>query len=803
MIRAFSFVLLSIATIATWAQRTPLLQLRHFVPQDGLSNRHVTALLQDDIGFVWVGSVSGLDRFDGHSFRNWSVSDGLRGARVDILRHDAEGMVWVFSTLANGDIATIDLIDPLAGTLYPMEQGIKSTPFSVVDMVRVGPQRMDGTLVFGLASPARCAIYRRDGQFTVIPMDGLRFEPLGDDGVGNVIGHLVGRDGAQRIVRLDPGGETTEIQALPSGTLVECLISGRTTPGALYSIRRPQKNHQYFDTYSELILAQDRRTSGSGDPVHKPINFTPLPQRQWRLEDTRLLAADGRVIFDLIEEHPEVGQSLKDCLVDRSGNPWIATEFGLFRIEVRGDLFERYLYTEDIPEGYGVLCRGMDWHGDRLYLSTEWEGAAVITPGSDTLRIEVRPTPQYLFATHVATDGTWWRGGPELMTSETSGGSERTYVVPDKVWSILSDVEGGVLFGGLQGVHWLDAGSGAVEHWKDARYPELDRAHVLQLVRTNGGGVLATTSKGIYLLGAGGKVKKRWWSGAEPPDRLPYEDLHHCYTDADGIMWLSTRGSGMIRFDPASGKYQQYSMRNGFPNNMVYAVYEDAHGQLWLPTDGGIVRFDKRTRQSTVFTTVDGLSHDEFNRLAHCQAPDGRLFFGGLNGITAFDPEVIRRSGSQTIPPLVFTGLMRYSPEQAGMVDRTNEITRGGDIELGEEDRSIEVSFALLSFEGDGRIVYAWRLDGDDEEWSYQHGSRIRLDRLPYGTHKLQVKARDAMGQWSQHVLEMSFTVHTPWFASRWVWLGAGAAAASACLLLLLMLHRAVLGRRRMDAVVA
>ncbi|HOY29661.1 MAG TPA: two-component regulator propeller domain-containing protein, partial [Flavobacteriales bacterium] len=77
------------------AQRAPIIQHHAYGPEHGLSNRHVTAVIQDHVGFIWAGTVSGLDRFDGHSFRNWSQMDGLRGGRVSALRRDAKGYIWV------------------------------------------------------------------------------------------------------------------------------------------------------------------------------------------------------------------------------------------------------------------------------------------------------------------------------------------------------------------------------------------------------------------------------------------------------------------------------------------------------------------------------------------------------------------------------------------------------------------------------------------------------------------------------------------------------------------------------------
>lgn len=798
MNRAGLFALVLLFGSVADAQQAPIFQLHHYGPEHGLSNRHVTALLQDDIGFVWVGSVSGLDRFDGHGFRNWSMSDGLSGGRVDALRHDAAGFVWVFSTAANNDILTIDLVDPLAGKLRTMADHFGAMPLKPREIIRVGPQRTDGVLIFGASSPARCVLYRGSRGFKVMQLaGGERFEPLGDDGVGNIIGHLVLSGGDQQLIRLDTTARITVLQTLEQGTIVESLISGRTTSGAMYRTTTTAGVVRYFDTYSEIAFNPDRKPVEARDmhfmdPVRKPLNITPLPRSGLLVEDARILDQNDRVLFDLAAVRPEVVGRVKDCIVDKRGNPWFATEFGLFHVEIRGEGFERLLYSASIPEGYGILCRGMAWNAGRLYLSTEWQGAYVVETAGDSVQVEHHPNPEFLFATHVSADGTWWRGGPQVVQRDGADGSHRTYVVKDRIWSILDDVDGGVLLGGLQGFQWLDAASGSVHTWNDPAYPELEHTQVMQLTREAQGTVLAVTSKGIYRLGAGGKVSDRWWSGAQEEKQLPYDDLHHCYVDQQGIFWISTRGAGLVCFDPATGKHQQYSMRNGFPNNMVYAAYEDKNGQLWLPTDGGIVQFDKHTRQSVVFTTADGITHDEFNRLAHAQAPDGRLFFGGLNGLTAFDPAQFKIAADQVQHPLVFTSLMRFSAEQGGLVDRTSELSGVTAIHLDEADRSIRISFALLSFEGSGRVRYAWRLRGIEDEWTYQLEPYIKLDRLPFGAYTLEVRARDGQGQWSERTLSLDIDVATPLSAQVWIWFAAGGLCA-----VVLVVIGLWLGRRR------
>ncbi|MGV3636230.1 MAG: two-component regulator propeller domain-containing protein, partial [Flavobacteriales bacterium] len=746
------------------AQRAPIIRSHAYGPEHGLSNRHVTAVIQDNVGFIWAGTVSGLDRFDGHSFRNWSQIDGLRGGRVSALRKDAKGRIWVFCDSRENDIMHMDILDPATGSLRPMEDRFPALPFAPADPVRYGPQRADGSIVLGAAAPARCIVFDAHERFTIHTLPGERFEPLGDDQNQRTIGHLVGADGEQRIVRVSAQGAMDVVQTIQRGTIVENMVTGRTTSGALYRLIGPDGSVRFFDTYSELILIDrallsDSPASRDGDPKHRPLNYTPLPEHGMLFEGTMLVDGNDRVLFDLMDEHPEVSGRVKGCIVDRSGDPWLTTEFGLFHIELRHDVFQRILHEPNVSGAMGLLCRGMAMRGEQLYLATEWQGARVLDLSGDTVKVQERLTPRYLFASHMAQDGSWWRAGDGVVLREDAGGDTTRFEVKDEIWNILSEVEGRVLLGGLHGLHLLDPRTGEVRSWNDPRHPELNKAHVMQLQRGSGGAILATTSNGLYECGPGGRVVRRWWSGAEGRERIPYHDLHHCYIDADGLMWLSTRGAGLVCFDPRKGTHQTYAMRNGFPNNMVYAAYEDGNGQLWLPTDGGIVRFDKRSRQATVFTTADGITNDEFNRLAHARGPDGTLYFGGLNGITAFHPDAFVPRTEKQRSAVVLTRFEGYSAEQGGVVDRLAEATATGGIVLGADDRALRISFALLAYEGEGRILYAWRLAGVEDEWNYQFEPTLRLDRLPFGEYTLEVMARNGMGYWSTHQLVLPITV--------------------------------------------
>jgi sugar lactone lactonase YvrE len=775
------------------AQDPFLVVPRQYGAAHGMSNRHVTALHQDGLGYIWVGTVSGLDRFDGHSFRNWSAADGLSAGEVDELRSDADGRLWVFAEDGEGDITAVDVLAPDAQRLEP----VTDLPVDPEQLIRVGPQRSDGVLVMGLRSPARCLWRLADGSYRTQVLDGERFEPLGDDGSGAVIGLLVDSTLDRRLVTVTLDGTVQVFKELTKDTHVEIMISGRRTRGALYRIRDEDQECTYYDTYSALSAELGlNEVLPNGDPVRRTPNYTPLPNGM-HVVDTRIHDKDGRVVFDLSTHFPEVGGRVKDCMVDRSGDPWMATEFGLFHVDLRGDLFERWLDRDTLLNGLGLICRGMVWHAGELLLVTEWEGAYRISTQGAPMVLETLSSPLYLFANHMAPDGTWWRGGPSEVVARSAQGKERRYMVPDKIWSIHSLSNGRLVLGGTKGLHLLDPTTGSCSIWNDPDHPELNKAIVLQIQDRGNDGLLATTSKGLYRLGRNGRVLRRWHTQGEGGDRIPFSDLHHCMVDEDGVFWLATRGSGLLRLDPRSDEHRLYTKRSGFPNNMVYAVYGDAFGQLWLSTDGGIVRFDKASGQSTVFTTADGISNDEFNRVAHAQSPDGRLYFGGLNGITVFDPARFHHPERGQAHPLLITGLSSYSARTNDWHTWPTTRTVEEGLRMTDADGSLEIGFALLSFDGQGRNLYAWRLREEQEDWNYQHDPKVRLDRLPYGTHTFEVRARDAMGVWSDRVVQLSITVDGPWHASKAAVMACGAGGMVLLMAAVLLVLRIRSGRRR------
>jgi ligand-binding sensor domain-containing protein len=107
------------------------------------------------------------------------------------------------------------------------------------------------------------------------------------------------------------------------------------------------------------------------------------------------------------------------------------------------------------------------------------------------------------------------------------------------------------------------------------------------------------------------------------------------YIDSSGTFLLGSRGGGLIKWDRVNNSFQSFTTSNGLSNNVIYAVYEDDFGFLWLTSDFGLMRFEKATGICRTFLPEDGIPHEEFNRAAHFKR-QRRQFLFGLNGMVAF-----------------------------------------------------------------------------------------------------------------------------------------------------------------------
>ena len=280
------------------------------------------------------------------------------------------------------------------------------------------------------------------------------------------------------------------------------------------------------------------------------------------------------------------------------------------------------------------------------------------------------------------------------------------------------------------------------------------------------------------------KVLARFASDEKGNRYLPADLFYFLYKDKDGIYWLGT-SDGLIRWEfnreqvvennmqssvlapQSSSVHRLFNRQDGLSNDVIYAIFEDKHNRLWMSSDYGIMSFDKTTFDVKTYLPKDGISHHEFNRISQFQTEDGTIYFGGLNGITAFHPDDF--VGDKTnYPQMLISDYEIFDGKAKQLVNRVGELRRTNTIIFHPNDRFFRLKFVLPTFENASKMLYAWKIEGVDENWNYQKENSVQIGILPYGKHLLRVKGQNADGGWSPHELAIQVRVLKPFYLQNW-----------------------------------
>lgn len=748
--------------------------LRHFGTAEGLPDRLVRGITQDDDGFIWLATPAGAVRFDGVRFDTFSSADGLSSNDVTHIVRGPDGLLWVAfgSGTEMRSISGIDLLDPRTRSVRSFGARFgKDAPCAAKEITSITTDST-GALVL---STVQGDVLRYTG--------GQRFQRIHpNDAVGSrhwlpaakgYAGVLDGKGGGDTLRLMDRQGRTLEDIVLDGQ--VQTMRGGATERyGIRYFVRHPDGRCM------EYWLAPDARFHALGE-VHMAdlwIKGLRLPLASGvMLADAKVRKMDmgdgvpgSSVLFDLSLEFPAIDATVHSVFRGRSGHVWLGTDFGVYELTVARSPFQQILHRQHTVHGYGTRIRSTCVENDILYVNSEMEGAYMLDAHSgEILRCDTSRVLRYGLA--VDDDGSlWsWENGTIVQKRSQDLRTVRRYSMApyhDYVWSLLRLDAKHWLLGSDNGLVVLNSATGRTGPFgPSAMLQGLDTTRVEYLGKDRHDRIWACTLNGLYRLGD--STVQEHWCVQDAAHHLPVNHVLHFYEDGQGFFWLATKSGGLVRIDLARGSTRSFGMAHGLPSNTVYAVQGDDAGLLWASTDHGLVRFDPKTGKCVTYTTGDGISQDEFNRTAHAQGPDGRMYFGGLNGITAFYPNDLNALDKPLKAPLVISAFHQYEAASDSLVDRTVEVMRTKHITMRPGDRFFQISMALLSYTVPASISYGWRI-GRDAAWNDQHDPELIIGQLPYGEHVLQLRASAANGKWVPQQLDLSISVLAPFYLRWW-----------------------------------
>lgn len=783
-----------------------VLESEFYGVEEGLSQRNVHCIHQDQSGFLWIGTDYGLNRFDGYSF-DWFTKEknGLASNKINAILEDTKGVMWLLDVELSRKkkISSITLFNPITHATQSIEDRFgEALPFTPSEIVAF-TQNIEGHLLFISQSnqlftytdhwsvielsPLSYSILREvhwspSGQYWLVTEDEKAIQTLL---VFDIEGKLIAEDhdGHSSYIHLydlqeDGSGRYFKVSQVQEGVHAQASASFYKM-SANGTVKR-DNNTRWRDLDVRFHEMHGRASFLESDHLH--WFYSDFPNRNLVVVDKN----SGQVVQNLSDDTPRF-KSTNALLLDRSGAVWVGTPFGVHRLHFKENLFQMHLAKQETTSNL-FSCRqivadsaGLIWvrverpkgiwiidnqTGDELDSSQPHGEMDPLPTVSNTNYAIIRTSDNKLIS---SLSQDLLLINPQTRAYELTD----TKLTRRAIWAYYEDALGKVWFHDQSHNEF-----GYLEHDSVTILPiklgEDQNPYVYQFYEVPGSTdtVWLVTSAGLYTFDLKREqILNRYWSGGEGDYYFPHDNLHHLYADSDSTYWLSTAVDGMVQVDLSSTRIQvltQYTRADGLPGNGIYAIYGDEYDHLWISTDNGIARYDKETQQFTGFTEADGIANNEFNRVSHFQDERGRIYFGGLNGITSFHPKDFQEEAQSLHPPMVISSFQQFDGGENKLVDKLGELRQKQTIVLKPNDRFFRLEFALLDFRDNTMDLYAYKIEGLDEDWNYQADNVLRVSRLPYGEYTLRIKGQTVSGQWSNQEIAIQLQIRRPFYLQLW-----------------------------------
>jgi signal transduction histidine kinase/ligand-binding sensor domain-containing protein/CheY-like chemotaxis protein/HPt (histidine-containing phosphotransfer) domain-containing protein len=798
--RLTALLLLALACLlggVAWAAPAPTLRFEHLSVDDGLAQESVLAIVQDQDGFMWFGTQSGLSRYDGYRFTNYRnlVGDptSLVNNWVRVLYVDRKGRLWI------GTDGGLALFHPESGSFssYLPDESAKRGNGNrhiraIVDDGKEGLwlATSDGLQHFDIGTGRFATWHHVPGVADSLASDNI--SSLAIERGGRLwIGSSAGLDSLEPdLMRFNHfpsprGGKFDAIQAL-------LLDAGqRLWIGSMGGLERRAKGQ---DGAAELVRFGEPEGMPSGeistlyqDAEHKIwVGSRDRGLYRWLPDAKRFEHHPHR-----ITDHYSLGDNQVSALFgDRVGTFWVGTWYGgVSRADLGGGGFARIVRGPDLPitlndnkvRGIAADGTGKLWlasnGGLHHFDPVTWEEKTYrLAPGESGMSGDAMAT-----AVAVAKDGTLWVGARNglAQVDPKSGRITRRQLAAEGddgnyVRNLMLARDGVLWIATRGGLHRLDPASGKIVTYRHdpAVGASLADNVVRPMLEDRQGRLWIGTFDGLDLLDRATGKFRHFRHDPQDATSLSHDEVHYLLEDHAGTLWVGTAVglNKMVVGADGTPRFQRYTSRDGMNDDAVAAMLEDLDGQIWVSTSSNIARLDPVSGSWRNYDAADGTIEGAYFDASALRAPDGTLYFGGNNGITAFHPRALH--DNLIAPRAVITGMQIFGePVQKRHPGLSSwPIERAAGITLTASDSVFSLEFSALHFAAPQRNRFAYRLAGFDQEWiAVDAGKRFATyTNLDPGRYTFQVRAANKDGVWSDAPASFEITVLPPYWKTWW-----------------------------------
>ncbi len=722
-------------------------------PEDGLSA--VTSIIQTHDGYLWLGTLYGLVRFDGVRFTVFDENNtpGLKSSQIVHLFEDSQSNLWVGTESAgvglirDGQVKSLDIGQgSRAGRLMSACEDSRGAVWLYTADGQLCRYRHGTVQVrpFGAQYSSNC-------RALAVEKSGLLWVGVdwGLFGIGPTAGNDPNDFPLQQFFQVN---KLDFLLASPGGGYWR-LADGRVQKWTANRLERDLGPYPWSQNVPVTAACEDREgnlvvgTYGAGVFWSDAAgHFTQLASEQG-LSHMYILA----------------------LCVDREGDLWVGTNGGGLN-RVKKAVFHvleptRGLTVQSVCEdGQGGLWIG--YNGDRV---DHWTGGGpqrfAVAPGSNVKAV-FADRQQRLWV------GLWSALGPGLFQWQADQFQPAVgFDAFDRQVSAVYQDRRGLLWVGTQGgLARRDEHGWNLFTKRDGLASDVVRA-------------IAEDREGNLWIGTGGglsRLRDGTFTSYHKADGLPSDNISSLWVDAEGALWVGTSG-GLARFH--HDQWRSYTTRDGLISNSIGYLAEDGQGALWIGSNAGLMRvplpaLNNPARGPTnplpcrAYGKADGLPTRECSsgsQPAVCRAPDGTLWFPTINGLVSVNPAHL---SPNTNPPPVVIESVRVEGQEQNTNSLRGPMRQIVTVPAGKE--RLEIQFTCLNLSAPERARFQYRLENHEAAWNELPAPPVgsapvaRYSNLPPGRYRFQVIACNEDGVWNQAGSTLAVVVLPPFWRTGW-----------------------------------
>ncbi len=781
----FLFTLLIVITNSSICQPNPYI-FKYLTVDAGLSHTDANDIAQDEEGYIWIGTYFGLDRYDGYSIKKYynnslPIQNAFRN-RITSVYPDKSGIIWLntedglesFDTHSEQYICYKNdnrqnnprfekICKPAGNDIYGILYGQLSLYSIENDTIRQQNLTLPDNVEFhDMASDAKGAIYIASNKGVWMAnknrtLKKITIEGLSDENTSTIyfdnLGNLLIANG-KTIIQAKTNVEPTNGTGDGKWIITKKFTCGDKLNG-IKNIVQQGKSDYWINAGNALV-----RLDNNLNYIHSLNTNSSL--------------------------HSLNSSSLSKIFIDRSECLWVCTFGGGVNY---CDLNQKRFYTlQHNPELLNSLSgnhiRSVLEDGENLWIGTTSNGLNLFNTKTgvfsfyNTYNSPLRLKNDVITALTLDNDKNLWIGsdvGIEILRPnkkelwKPSGCDSFPKYIID---ILVKDCFGNIWFGNhtnRSGVIWKDdKGHFHVKYYGEGFFIIADKKKPQLFISSTHG------LQRVIIDSKGNIVQSFRYEASSDANSLSSNYTYPICQQNDSTYWIGTIGGGLncLTLQQKNNSYRihSYSEKYGIFKD-VESLEIDNNGNLWMGGNG-LECFNPVTGKLVRYIMDDGLQGNSFKVAASYKGADGRLYFGGINGLNYFYPDQIQKNNISA--KAAITGFRINNQQSDNLDSATADVSinrKTGEskhLTLDYLDNNFVIFFSSMHFANPIKCKYRYKLIDFDKEWKYTDGANpsATYNNLDYKSYRFIVEATNNDGIWSQSEAQMFITITPPWWKS-------------------------------------